>query len=105
MSKIFTKNGLIIATSYVRIVHGGRGDYIEISKSQIVEDNIIMPLHERWRGDYGMAYYIEYRSKDKCNVMIYYQTRLVNYADYKIGMFYVSPADVNIQNYGLGKFL
>lgn len=104
-NRIVTKYGTVIANGHTRIVHGGRGDYIEISKEQIVNENIYMPLSQKWRLDFGMAYYIEYRSKDKANVMIYYQTRLVNYADYKIDFYYISPEDVIIENASINKFL
>ena len=92
--RVFTKSGLQIANDFERIVHGGRGDYIEISQHQIIGLNIYMPLSEKWRMHYGMAYYLEFRSDDISNIKIYHQMRTVDYADYKIGYFYVSPEDV-----------
>jgi len=92
--RVFTKSGLQIAHDFERIVHGKRGDYIEISEEQIIKDNIRMPYSEKWRMDHGMAYYLEYRSKDFSNVMIYNQVRGVAYADYKIGFWYIDPENV-----------
>jgi len=92
--RVFTKNGLQIAHGYKRIVHGGRGDYLEIGKDDIIDDSIEIPKGTEWRLFYDKAYYIEYRSKDICNVMIYLQKNLVNYADYEIGNYYVSPDEV-----------
>ena len=47
-----------------------------------------------WRLDNEKVYYWEFRSMDVSNVMIYFQMKTVNYADYKIGFFYVDPEDV-----------
>ena len=102
---IYTKSGLIIATGYIRIVHGGRGDYVEIAPDQIVTTSIVMPKTEEWRMKYDSAYYLEYRSIDGTYTMVYRQKRLVSYADYKIGMFYVSINDIKSNSFGLGKFL
>jgi len=92
--RVFTKSGLQIAHDFERIVHGDRGDYIEISLDQIIELSFIVPENKVWRLDNEKAYYWEFRSKDICNIMIYFQMRLVDYADYKIGFWYVDPEDV-----------
>ena len=92
--RIFTKSGLQIAHDFERIIHGGRGDYIEISLDQIIELSIIVPEKQVWRLDNEKVYYWEFRSKDISDIMLYFQMRLVKYADYKIGFFYVDPYDV-----------
>jgi len=92
--RVFTKSGLQIAHNFERIVHGGRGDYIEIAEKDITYVNISIPENARWRLFYDRAYYLEYRTKDICDIMIYCQKMLVNYADYKIGFYYVDPEDV-----------
>jgi len=104
--RVFTKSGLQIAHNFERIVHGGRGDYIEISAKQIIQTSIYVPEHAEWRfeiewdedGKNGKrkwdCYYLEFRSNDISNIMIYLQRRLVGYADYKIHYFYVDPSDV-----------
>ena len=105
MKTIETKSWLVIENDYTRIVHGGRGDYIEIDKTQIVETNINIPESEKWRREYGMAYYLEFRSNYENSVKLYYQLRTVSYADYQIGFYYVAVGDVIIKNNGLDKFL
>jgi len=92
--RVFTKSGLQIAHNFERIVHGGRGDYIEITEKDIIDSSIEIPEETAWRLFFDRAYYLEFRSKDVCNVMIYFQKMLVNYADYKIGFYYVDPEDV-----------
>lgn len=104
--RVFTKSGLQIAHNFERIVHGGRGDYIEISAKQIIQTSIYVPEHAEWRfeieydkdGKNGKrkydVYYLEFRSNDISNIMIYLQRRLVRYADYKLHYFYVDPEDV-----------
>lgn len=100
-----TKAGFIIANNYVRIVHGERGDYVEIHPDDIVKEMIKMPKEEIWRIDNAKAYYVEYRTTDICNLKIYFQKKLVSYADYKIGMYYVAYQDVVIPSEGLFKHL
>jgi len=95
--RVFTKSGLQIAHDFERVVHGGRGDYIEISREQIIGLNIYIPKKEEWRLDNEKVYYWEFRSIDYFDIMIYFQRKLVNYADYKIGYYYVSPIDVVIK--------
>jgi len=95
--RVFTKNGLQLSRNYERIVHGGRGDYIEIADKDIIHDNIYIPEDARWRLFNDKVYYLEYRSEDVSNIMIYFQRMLVNYADYKIGYYYVDPEDVVIK--------
>ena len=92
--RVFTKSGLQIAHNFERIVHGGRGDYIEISLDDIIELSIIVPENQVWRLDNEKVYYCEFRSNDISDVMIYLQKKLVKYADYKIGFWYVDPNDV-----------
>jgi hypothetical protein len=93
---ITKKSGLLIATNYVRVVHGGRGDYVEFERDQIVWGNTTIPKRQRWRLEdpnwIEKIFYVEHRTLD--GVKIYDQKRTVNYADYKIGMIYISPSDI-----------
>lgn len=94
-TEFFTKCGTHVATGYKRIVLGKRGPYIEFDTEQINRNDIFIPDGELWRMDDAMnAYYFEYRSKDACNVKIYFQKKLVDYADYKLGYIYISPFDL-----------
>lgn len=89
-----TKSGLLIATHYIRLVGGGRGDYIEFDPSHMVMENLHIPVKEAYRPTYKLAHYVEYRSNDECNVKVYDQRRLVDYADYRLGLFYIAPKDL-----------
>lgn len=89
-----TKNNTLVAKGYQCIVIGGRGPYIEFSPEQIFRENVYIPENELKRIKNNIYYYIEYRTKDKAHVKIYFQKRVVDYADYKVGMFYVSPFDL-----------
>lgn len=89
--KFYTKNGLLLATGYKRIVIGGRGAYIEFDPSQIAHDNIYVPKYAEHKLENNLSYYHEYRSKDECDVKLYDQKLRVSYADYKVGMWYISP--------------
>jgi hypothetical protein len=40
---------------------------------------------------------VEWRSKDQNNVKIYEQSKTVDYADYKMGLFYVSPFELFVE--------
>lgn len=85
-----------IATEYVRAVEGKRGVYIEFTFEQLVKENLYMEECERWRLFSSNAYYLEYRTT-KDHVKVYHQKRCVTYADYKIGMLYISPLFLNIK--------
>jgi len=89
--KFYTPEKLHLATGYIRIVIGGRGPYVEFAPEQINYDNIYIPDHARHKIDNNLSYYHEYRSNDACFVKLYQQKLRVSYADYKAGMWYVSP--------------
>ena len=40
---------------------------------------------------------MEWRTKDQSNVKVYDQKRTVEYADYKVGLFYISPFDLFVE--------
>jgi hypothetical protein len=89
---LYFKDNVLFATGYERVVHGGRGDYVELTKEQIVVKlkhifNDVLP--DEITGKESFYYYwlqpLGRREK------IYWQCRTVNYADYKIGYYYISP--------------
>ena len=86
----FTKSGSPIAKGYDRIVIGERGPYVEFSFHHLIHDNIFLTKKKHY-------YYLEYRSHDESNVKIYYQLHTVDYADYIINSFYVSPFDLIVE--------
>lgn len=98
--KLYTKSGLHVATGYVRVVIGDRGPYVEFSKGQVVKSNFYIPDDVKWKRlpEYkDKVYYYELRSKED-NVKLYYQTNTVDYADYKIGLLYMSPFELYDEN-------
>jgi hypothetical protein len=79
----------------VRVVIGDRGPYVEFEERHMVPDSIYIPFSQRERAkDFDRYYYAELRSRDDAYTKIYYQFRSVDYADYKVGMFYISPFDL-----------
>ena len=95
-----TKRGLHVATGYTRIVVGGRGPYIEFLPGHLFWDNLHIPDDEKYRLDHpwkDRVYYVEWRTNDEINVKVYEQKRTVDYADYKLGLFYISPFDLFVE--------
>lgn len=99
---IYLKNGMLFAKSFERVVHGGRGDYVEFSHGQIIpvlyykfylDDN---DMHIKFDKDnvnmYTGYYYHWLMPSFDYETKVYYQMKTVKYADYKIGYFYVSPS-------------
>ena len=96
---LYTKTHTPISNSYTRIVIGGRGPYVEMNSSQIILGCCQIPNEEEWRIGSNRAYYIEYRTIDSSYTKVYHQKKTVAYADYKIGLFYISLFDL-VQNDG-----
>ena len=40
---------------------------------------------------------LEWRTVDQSNVKVYEQSRTVDYSDYKVGLFYISPFDLYVE--------
>jgi hypothetical protein len=40
---------------------------------------------------------VEWRTKDQSKVKVYEQGKTVDYADYKVGLFYISPFDLFVE--------
>lgn len=92
--KLYTyPSQLIVANAYTRIVIGQRGPYIEFTREQLYRDNFTIPYNEEYRLINPKVYYIEYRSIVDW-VKLYWQRRLVDYADYHLNMGYISPFDL-----------
>jgi len=87
---LYFKDGILFADAYERVVHGGRGDFIELSESHI---KIILEYKFKKELPTNVIesfYYVWLQPKDR-NEKIYMQQRAVKYADYKIGFYYISP--------------
>lgn len=85
---VHLKSGLLLSNGFIRVVHGGRGDYVEISSEQICLDVLCLPCPRVEQLHY---YFVEHRVARDMKVVVYEQLHEVDYADYKIGMYYISP--------------
>ena len=89
-----------MATGYTRVVIGGRGPYIEFLPGHHIWDSFQMPDEGKYRLEHpwkDKVFHVEWRTKDLSNVKIYDQKRTVDYADYKVGLFYISPFDLFVE--------
>lgn len=93
---LYTKTGMWVAQGYIRVVHGQRGAYVELTTEQLLIANIHVPNNQVWRYSNDNAYYLEYRTNDAACIKVYHQKRTVGYADYRVGMCYISPNDLMI---------
>ena len=101
---LYLKNNsdILFAKEFTRVVHGGRGDYVEFTREQIfprlfykfppeiVYDDIVefdINNFEKYTGFYYHWLYPE----GSVDTKVYFQLRTVKYADYKLYHFYVSP--------------
>lgn len=87
----FKGDGKLFAHGYERIVHGGRGDYIELSKNQIavqLVSKFSQPLPKEITTEKFFYYWLIPEGRDE---KIYWQCNPVSYADYKVGYYYISP--------------
>jgi hypothetical protein len=99
----YTKSGLLVAHNYVRIVHGDRGSYLEFEPEHICHDHISIPKDQEWRLEdkwKNEVFYDEYRTVDASNVKLYFQRKYVGYADYNLGMYYISLHDLYTDDQG-----
>lgn len=94
--ELFAKSGLPLACGYRRVVIGGRGPYVEFHFTDIMWGNFYVPDDQKYRLNDKRVYYDEWRSIGRDNVKLYFQKRTVKYADYRIGMMYISPFDLFI---------
>jgi hypothetical protein len=95
-----TSTGLHVATGYTRVVIGGRGPYIEFLPGHLIWDSLQIPDEEKYRLEHpwkDRVYYVEWRTKDESNVKVYDQKRSVDYADYRVGLVYISPFDLFVE--------
>lgn len=90
--KLYFKDGTLFADNYIRIVYGGRGNYIELNRDQIkvkLVSKFNQPIPTTVPNDEPFFYYwlIPEGRKEK----VYWQVKTVNYADYRIGYYYIDP--------------
>ena len=96
------KNGTVVCSGYTRIVVGDYGAFIEFDEEQANIDKYIIAPGQEYRVDnprYSKnVKYIWMTIPDGSNIKIYKQKKKVAYADYKSGMFYISPHECMILN-------
>jgi hypothetical protein len=85
-----TKTGLRVAPGYTRIVIGGRGPYVEFEEKHLVMESLHLT-------DRKHRYFTEWRTNDDADLMVYQQREPVDYADYRIGLFYIKPFDLFVE--------
>lgn len=73
---------------------GDRGPYVEFELDKLKLDVFDVPSNQAWRQSSDRSYYIELRSTCTANIKCYIQQKTVDYADYKVGMAYISPFDL-----------
>ena len=95
---LFSACGTQICTGYERVVIGDYGAFVEINPKQIMKQFFCCKQGQEYRyNDPRYAEHVKYlwlTTKDKSDCKIYYQKKTVDYADYKIGMYYISPYEV-----------
>ena len=97
--ELCTIKGTIFSKGYERVVIGDYGAFIEISKNDIITDNMILKEGEEYRlSDKYNVKYLWYTINDYSDIKIYFQQRSVVYADYKPDMYYVCPYQVILKN-------
>jgi hypothetical protein len=86
-----TPNGLLIARGYQQVIFHKKTPYIEFKETNINKENIYIPDSQKWRIKNPSSLFVEYRSKDYCNVKIMHwkSTNCL-----KSDMFYISPFDL-----------
>jgi len=98
-TNFYSKSGILIASGYNRVVIGERGPYIEFERKHFtLNSKLTIPSSQKWRTKpTNLIYYLEFRiCPEKDNIKVYFQKKVVDYADYKIGKFYISPFNLNL---------
>lgn len=88
-----SQSGLLLAKGYERVVIGDYGAYVEFSREQIQHDSICDKFIRK-KAPRQKYWWME--SNDEYRIKIYEQIRVVSYADYRPGMFYIAPIDLYI---------
>jgi len=90
---LYFLDGVQFANGYERVVHGGRGPYVELKKDNILHE-LISVFSNKVPDEINIhePYYYYFLKPYKRQEKIYWQIKTVKYADYKIGMYYISPS-------------
>jgi hypothetical protein len=88
---LYFKDGTLFADGYVRVVHGGRGDYVELTKNCIkvpLKSHFHQEIPEELSDESFYYYWLEPIGRTE---KVYWQCNLVKYADYMRNFYYISP--------------
>lgn len=95
-----TKTGAVVCNGYTRIVVGDYGAFVEFDEEQAnLDEYIIAPGQEYRVNNPGYSKNVKYiwmTIPDGSNIKIYKQKKKVAYADYRSGMYYISPHECMI---------
>lgn len=97
--EVLLPDGVKLCKNIERIVIGDHGPYIEISPSDLLVKTECFKGRE-YKHEEKYKNNIKYFDENPVgynNVLLYNQVRGVTYADYKPGMYYVSPYDVVVK--------
>lgn len=90
-NNLFFIDNTLFATDFERVVHGGRGDYVELTRDQIVVDLVSKFDQELPDNVSNETFHYYWLLPVGRTEKVYWQVRTVDYADYKIGYYYISP--------------
>lgn len=88
---LYFKDGTLFANGYERVVHGGRGDYVELKKEQIqvqLESQFNQRVPNYLSNEQFYYYWMKPIGREE---KVYWQCNPVLYADYKRNFYYISP--------------
>ena len=91
---LYFKDGTLFANEYERVVHGGRGDYVELTREQIkvqLVSKFKQPVPEELSNEEFYYYWLCPIGREE---KVYWQCNLVGYADYKRNYYYISPKEL-----------
>jgi hypothetical protein len=94
-----THNGLAVAKGYQRVIEALKGPLVEFRPDQLIMENLQIPPQQQWRVQHPASAYIEYRSKDYCNVKFMRVKNKDFGKDMTEGMFYASTFDLKSDKY------
>lgn len=88
---LYFKDDTLFAKGYERIVHGGRGDYVELTFDQIqveMKSHFNQVIPKVLSNEDFYYYWLEPVGREE---KIYWQCNYVGYADYKRDFYYIDP--------------
>ena len=90
---LYFLDGTQFSNGYERVVHGGRGKYVELTKDQILVNlKSIFNVRVPDKIDESQPFYYYFLVPEGRREKVYWQIRTVSYADYKPGFYYIAPS-------------